>query len=94
VNDQPVERRPERTAEQADSRAAEHPRQPAVEHLPDHEPKFRIRARHTESTITVYQAYRPEIGIPAARDGRFPSVWSRTRMTWITRRRPQTFAVM
>ncbi|MGW0883360.1 DUF4291 domain-containing protein [Streptomyces sp. NPDC002671] len=47
------------------------------------EPKFRIRARHTESTITVYQAYRPEIGGPAARTGRFPSAWKRDRMTWI-----------
>ncbi|MFJ4979847.1 DUF4291 domain-containing protein [Streptomyces coeruleorubidus] len=47
------------------------------------EPRFRIRARHTESTITVYQAYRPEIGRPAARHGRFPSSWKRDRMTWI-----------
>jgi hypothetical protein len=47
------------------------------------EPTFRVRARHTESTVTVYQAYRPEIGRPAARDGRFPSSWKRDRMTWI-----------
>ncbi|MBB4950624.1 hypothetical protein F4556_006159 [Kitasatospora gansuensis] len=47
------------------------------------EPKYRIRARHTDSTITVYQAYRPEIGLPAARDGRFPDAWQRDRMTWI-----------
>ncbi|MFJ8046166.1 DUF4291 domain-containing protein [Kitasatospora sp. NPDC096147] len=47
------------------------------------EPKHRIRALHTEETVTVYQAYRPEIGLPAARDGRFPAAWSRTRMTWI-----------
>ncbi|MET8094945.1 DUF4291 domain-containing protein [Streptomyces sp. NPDC005236] len=47
------------------------------------EPPRRIRALHTASTITVYQAYRPEIGLPAARDGRFPSVWLRHRMTWI-----------
>ena len=47
------------------------------------EPKFRVRARHTESTITVYQAYRPEIGRAAARDGRFPASWKRERMTWI-----------
>lgn len=33
--------------------------------------------------MTVYQAYRPEIGGPAARDGRFPAVWKRDRMTWI-----------
>ncbi|MGW6458781.1 DUF4291 domain-containing protein [Streptomyces sp. NPDC055078] len=47
------------------------------------EPKYRIRARHTASTITVYQAYPPEIGRPAARDGRFPAAWQRDRMTWI-----------
>jgi hypothetical protein len=47
------------------------------------EPKFRVRAAHTESTLTVYQAYRPEIGGPAARTGRFPSSWKRDRMTWI-----------
>ncbi|MER5542550.1 DUF4291 domain-containing protein [Streptomyces sp. NPDC002589] len=47
------------------------------------EPKFRIRARHTDTTVTVYQAYRPDIGGPAARTGRFPSSWKRERMTWI-----------
>ncbi|WP_333778666.1 DUF4291 domain-containing protein [Streptomyces sp. IBSBF 3136] len=47
------------------------------------EPKYRIRARHTDSTVTVYQAYAPEIGLSAARDGRFPAVWQRDRMTWI-----------
>ncbi|MHA5053856.1 DUF4291 domain-containing protein [Streptomyces sp. SD15] len=47
------------------------------------EPKFRIRARHTPSTVTVYQAYRPEIGLAAARDNCFPSAWKRDRMTWI-----------
>ncbi|MFI1715377.1 uncharacterized protein DUF4291 [Streptomyces sp. PanSC19] len=47
------------------------------------EPKYRIRALHTGRTITVYQAYRPEIGRAAARDGRFPAVWKRDRMTWI-----------
>ncbi|MFG3094720.1 DUF4291 domain-containing protein [Streptomyces sp. NPDC048202] len=47
------------------------------------EPKFRIRAAHTPTTITVYQAYRPGIGVPAARDGRFPADWKRDRMTWI-----------
>ncbi|GAB2731156.1 DUF4291 domain-containing protein [Streptomyces bullii] len=44
---------------------------------------FRVRAHHTDSTITVYQAYRPEIGRVAARTGRFPSSWKRDRMTWI-----------
>lgn len=47
------------------------------------EPGFRIRAHHTESTVTVYQAYSPGIGRAAARDGRFPASWSRERMTWI-----------
>lgn len=46
-------------------------------------PAFQIRARHTDSTVTVYQAYRPQIGLAAARDGRFPEVWSRSRMTWV-----------
>jgi hypothetical protein len=47
------------------------------------EPHRRIRALHSESTITVYQAYAPLIGLPAAREGRFPAVWKRDRMTWI-----------
>ncbi|MFJ4830358.1 DUF4291 domain-containing protein [Streptomyces sp. NPDC088747] len=47
------------------------------------QPHRGIRALHTESTITVYQAYSPEIGLPAAREGRFVSPWKRDRMTWI-----------
>lgn len=47
------------------------------------EPQRRIRALCTASTITVYQAYSPEIGIPAVRRGRFPAAWKRDRMTWI-----------
>ncbi|QWA23938.1 DUF4291 domain-containing protein [Streptomyces osmaniensis] len=47
------------------------------------EPQHVIRAAYAESTITVYQAYSPEIGLPAVREGRFPSVWKRDRMTWI-----------
>ncbi|MFF3750171.1 DUF4291 domain-containing protein [Streptomyces sp. NPDC002018] len=47
------------------------------------EPKHRIRALHTPTTITVYQAYPPAIGRPAAQDGRFPGAWKRDRMTWI-----------
>jgi hypothetical protein len=47
------------------------------------EPKHRIRAVHTASTVTVYQAYDPEIGLPAARCGRFPTAWKRDRMTWV-----------
>lgn len=45
------------------------------------EPQRRIRALHTESTVTVFQAYPPAIGLPAARDGRFPAAWKRDRMT-------------
>jgi len=47
------------------------------------EPKYRIRAQHTDTTVTVYQAYSPAIGQPAARTGRFPETWKRDRMTWI-----------
>ncbi|MFD6286916.1 DUF4291 family protein, partial [Streptomyces sp. NPDC060205] len=43
------------------------------------EPLRRIRALHTASTITVYQAYSPEIALPAVRDGRFPAAWRRDR---------------
>jgi hypothetical protein len=50
---------------------------------PGPQPRFQVRARHTESTLTVYQAYRPEIGQVAARTGRFPATWKRDRMTWI-----------
>ncbi|MFF5722731.1 DUF4291 domain-containing protein [[Kitasatospora] papulosa] len=46
-------------------------------------PRHEIRAHHTDTTVTVYQAYRPAIGLPAARDGRFPPAWKRDRMTWI-----------
>ncbi|MET8969640.1 DUF4291 domain-containing protein [Streptomyces hydrogenans] len=46
-------------------------------------PPHQIRALHTDSTVTVYQAYPPEIGLAAARDGRFPPAWKRDRMTWI-----------
>ncbi|MFJ6883398.1 DUF4291 domain-containing protein [Streptomyces californicus] len=48
-----------------------------------HPPRHEIRALHTAMTVTVYQAYRPAIGLPAARDGRFPEEWKRDRMTWI-----------
>ncbi|MFI2289975.1 DUF4291 domain-containing protein [Streptomyces niveus] len=47
------------------------------------EPKHQIRALYTAATVTVYQAYAPEIGLPAVRDGRFPAAWKRERMTWI-----------
>ncbi|MEU8148617.1 DUF4291 domain-containing protein [Nonomuraea sp. NPDC048901] len=47
------------------------------------QPQRGIRAAYSDSTITVYQAYDPEIGLPAVRDGRFPAAWKRNRMTWI-----------
>lgn len=47
------------------------------------DPPRGIRAAHTESTITVYQAYPPEIGGPAVRKGRFPGAGKRDRMTWV-----------
>ncbi|MEW2413369.1 DUF4291 domain-containing protein [Streptomyces sp. NPDC046866] len=46
-------------------------------------PNRQIRASHTAATVTVYQAYGPHLGLPAARDGRFPAAWKRERMTWI-----------
>lgn len=46
-------------------------------------PKYQIRALHTDTTVTVYQAYSPAIGLPAAQSGRFPGAWKRDRMTWI-----------
>ncbi|PBC83259.1 protein of unknown function [Streptomyces sp. 2224.1] len=51
--------------------------------VPSAEPTRRIRALHTAETVTVYQAYSPALGLPAARDGRFPAAWKRERMTWI-----------
>lgn len=57
---------------------------------PMEEPQRRIRALHTASTITVYQAYSPEIGMPAVRRGRFPAAWKRNRMTWVIKPRRQT----
>lgn len=46
-------------------------------------PQHEIRALHTDTTVTVHQAYAPALGLPAARDGRFPPAWKRDRMTWI-----------
>ncbi|MGW1185872.1 DUF4291 domain-containing protein [Streptomyces drozdowiczii] len=46
-------------------------------------PRHQIRALHTAGAVTVYQAYMPSLGLPAARDGRFPAAWKRDRMTWI-----------
>ncbi|WP_282696223.1 DUF4291 domain-containing protein [Streptomyces sp. CC208A] len=46
-------------------------------------PTYQIRAVYDDATVTVYQAYAPALGVPAARDGRFPAAWKRERMTWI-----------
>lgn len=42
-----------------------------------------IRASFTEKTVRVYQAYRPEIAIPALNAGRFVPPFKMGRMTWI-----------
>jgi hypothetical protein len=42
-----------------------------------------IRASYTAETITVYQAYGPEIARPALTAGRFVAPFRRERMTWI-----------
>ena len=42
-----------------------------------------IRAVFDEQTITVYQAYRPDIAIPAANNQKFIPPFKMERMTWI-----------
>ena len=42
-----------------------------------------ILAQYDQDTIVVYQAYRPEIGLHAARHGRFGDGFSMSRMSWI-----------
>lgn len=46
-------------------------------------PCRQIRATYSESSITVYQAYEPAIGVSAAEHGTFPSSFKRNRMTWV-----------
>ncbi|KAB1932028.1 DUF4291 domain-containing protein [Micromonospora sp. ALFpr18c] len=46
-------------------------------------PVRQIRARHSADTITVYQAYPPEVALPAVAAGRFVAPFKRDRMTWI-----------
>ncbi len=46
-------------------------------------PHRQIRAVNTDETITLYQAYPPEIAGPAARAGRVVAPFKRDRMTWI-----------
>src|SRR5689334_12903612 len=43
----------------------------------------KVRADHSAETITVYQAYAPEIAVPALAAGRFVDPFQRERMTWI-----------
>jgi hypothetical protein len=46
-------------------------------------PVRQIRACYSADTITVYQAYPPQIAMPAAKAGRFVAPFKRDRMTWI-----------
>src|SRR5690348_6428179 len=46
-------------------------------------PQRQIRASFSADTVTVYQAYRAEIALPAVAAGRFVPPFSRERMTWI-----------
>ncbi|HEU5440490.1 MAG TPA: DUF4291 domain-containing protein [Ktedonobacterales bacterium] len=45
--------------------------------------EYEIRADYDERTIVVYQAYRPEIALPAVEHNRFVPPFSLNRMTWI-----------
>lgn len=42
-----------------------------------------VRAKYSSDTITVYQAYSPEIALPALKAGRFVPPFKVGRMTWI-----------
>ena len=42
-----------------------------------------IRVVHDRDTVTVYQAYSPEIAVPAAANGRFVPPFERKRMTLV-----------
>ena len=46
-------------------------------------PQRIIRAQYDDESITVYQAFRPEIADAAVRAGRFVEPFSLARMTWI-----------
>jgi hypothetical protein len=45
--------------------------------------EYEIRADFDDKTIVVYQAYRPEIALPAGVQQRFVPPFSPERMTWI-----------
>ncbi|WP_034287666.1 DUF4291 domain-containing protein [Amycolatopsis benzoatilytica] len=51
--------------------------------MQDRIPARQIRAVHTDTTITVYQAYPREIAGPALAAGTFVAPFKRERMTWI-----------
>jgi hypothetical protein len=42
-----------------------------------------IRAAYSDRTVRVYQAYPPEIALPALEAGQFVPPFSMGRMTWI-----------
>ncbi len=44
---------------------------------------YEIRADYNERSIVVYQAYRPDIALPALEQQRFVPPFSLNRMTWI-----------
>ncbi len=48
-----------------------------------------ILAQYDETSVVVYQAYRPAIGHYAARHGRFDGEFSLNRMSWIKPKRTQ-----
>src|SRR5262249_60106776 len=45
--------------------------------------QYEIRADFDASTVVVYQAYRPEIAVPALAHQRFVPPFSLGRMSWI-----------
>jgi hypothetical protein len=48
-----------------------------------------ILAHYDETSVVVYQAYRPAIGRYAARHGRFGDEFSLNRMSWVKPKRTQ-----
>ena len=46
-------------------------------------PERQVRALFNEHSVSIYQAYSPEIANPAVSSGTFVSPFKRTRMTWI-----------
>lgn len=49
----------------------------------DEVPYRQVRAQFDDDSVTVYQAYRPEIADPAVAAGTFVEPFSRSRMTWV-----------